>query len=143
MARQEAHFEHPGFSEPTVVQLPREFFDLLPMVTGAEAKVLAVVLRYTVGCLRASATLSLSLLTRSTGLSINGVKQALTSLIEAGAIEQVSSGSPGAAGAVYAVRLREGIDQRRAASPAEESGALASQGLGAHISLIDKGAQGV
>ncbi len=121
MARQETHTEHPGFSAPTVVQLPREFFDLLPTLTGAEAKVLAVVLRYTVGCWQTSATLSLSLLTRSTGLSINGVKQALASLLEADSIEQVSSGSPGAAGAVYAIRLREGIGEREA-SPAGDGG---------------------
>jgi hypothetical protein len=139
MAKHYAAHEHTGFSLPTVVQLPREFFDMLPSMTGAEAKVLAVVLRHTVGRWRTSATLSLSVLTKSTGLSINGVKQALASLIGRGAIEQVRSGSPGADGAVYAVRLREGTGGWGRGESRGEPESLASQGLESHMSLVDKG----
>jgi hypothetical protein len=138
MAKQEPPIEHAGFSAPTVVQIPQEFFDLLPSMTGAEAKVLAVVLRHTLGFGRTSATLSLSLLTRSTGLSINGAKQAVASLIEAGAIEQVSPGIPGAAGSVYAVRVRDGIAARRVSGDTPGPEPVVPQGLESHISLIDK-----
>jgi len=72
--------------------MPNVYIDeYLPELSGAELKVLLVVLRRTVGCQKESEEISLSQFERMTGLTRHSVINGLRRLIERGLVVQTQA----------------------------------------------------
>jgi hypothetical protein len=83
-----------GFSSPNYTQVPNDWFDrYLPLMDLAEAKVTAVLIRWTFGYHRHAVSLSLSNLKRLTGLSEASVLTGATAAEERGLVRRSNKGA--------------------------------------------------
>jgi hypothetical protein len=85
--------------------------DLLPTLSGAETKVLLLLIRYTAGWHRTTATFSSSYVAQGTGLTQKTAIKALDSLIANGVIEEVAITTEGK---VYRVCIADGASTHAA-----------------------------
>lgn len=77
-------FPFAGFPPPNTVQVPGEVFDLLPLLSEAELRVLLVLIHHTFGRGQGEVALSLEALADATGMSRRGVLAGVKGLEEKG-----------------------------------------------------------
>lgn len=63
-------------------RIPQSFFDILPQLSGADAKIMVVIYRFTVGWNRDYAILSLSVMAKHTGVTTRQITESLKHLRE-------------------------------------------------------------
>jgi hypothetical protein len=126
-------FVFAGFSAPVYTQVPDAVFDeLLPVLSGAELKVLLYVIRRTFGFKKAADDISINqimhgittregeILDRGTGLSKDAVTRATRRLVEVGVLiaRRNRSRERGNEATTYALHLRDPLSENRTrASP--------------------------
>jgi replication protein O len=121
-------FHFAGFATPVYTQVPDAVFDeLLPVLSGAELKVLLYVIRRTFGFKKASDDISISqimhgittregeVLDRGTGLSKDAVTRATKRLVEMGVLvaRRNRSRERGNEPTTYALHIRDGVSDPR------------------------------
>jgi hypothetical protein len=100
MALLQKHFALP-FIGTTIIEgnmhytrIPQSFFDLLPQLSGADAKILIAVYRCTLGWNKHSAIISLSVMAKHTGITTRQITESIKRIRQLGVvtIEQTTKG---------------------------------------------------
>lgn len=82
-----------GFKSPNFTQVPNDFWEILPEMGEAEARVVFVLLRQTFGFGRDNCNYSIRALARDSGLSQPGVLKGLAEAETRGLIRKISNGN--------------------------------------------------